>query len=250
MVDRRGDARAARAVVASLAAASVVGSVALILALRVAEETSSAFRTMAPLVTPPPDSAADRARPPVAEATSPLAFVEQARHRLATLSDANAPAAEIDQALDGMIDHVELARRALGKPCPAATTACVNHWDELTGEQQRELAGLMRQVVDATIRKNARELGGYRFVDQTQQPAGGNVTVVRTEAKRTPREASLTLDYVVRESGGTYALVDLVVEGSSVTRNYYAQFHRMLTTTGQGYSFLARKLLAKLEMGR
>jgi ABC-type transporter MlaC component len=40
--------------------------------------------------------------------------------------------------------------------------------------------------------------------------------------------------------------VDIVTEGSSLTKNYYDQFHRMLTTQGQGYSYLVQKLRDKI----
>jgi len=41
-------------------------------------------------------------------------------------------------------------------------------------------------------------------------------------------------------------VVDIVTEGSSLTKSYYDQFHRMLTNAGQGYAYIVRKLNEKL----
>jgi ABC-type transporter MlaC component len=41
-------------------------------------------------------------------------------------------------------------------------------------------------------------------------------------------------------------VIDIVTEGSSMTKNYYDQFHRMLTTEGQGYKYMTAKLREKI----
>ena len=40
--------------------------------------------------------------------------------------------------------------------------------------------------------------------------------------------------------------VDIVTEGSSLTKNYYDQFHKFLTTPGQGYPHIVKKLNEKI----
>ena len=41
-------------------------------------------------------------------------------------------------------------------------------------------------------------------------------------------------------------MVDIVTEGSSLTKNYYDQFLRMLTTDGQRYPHIVKKLSEKI----
>jgi ABC-type transporter MlaC component len=75
---------------------------------------------------------------------------------------------------------------------------------------------------------------------------------IRTEAKSRlkPQDRAMQVDYVVLSSGDDQKLVDVIAEGSSMTRNYYDQFHRMLTTAGQGYAYMVKKLEANLEAKR
>jgi ABC-type transporter MlaC component len=54
------------------------------------------------------------------------------------------------------------------------------------------------------------------------------------------------VDYVVKPEGSAYRVVDIVTEGSSLTKNYYDQFHKMLTTPGQGYPHVVKKLNEKI----
>ena len=61
-----------------------------------------------------------------------------------------------------------------------------------------------------------------------------------------PRDPPIQIDYVVRGSPGSYHVVDIITEESSLTKNYYDQFHRMLTNPDQGYSYLVKKLNDKI----
>jgi ABC-type transporter MlaC component len=77
---------------------------------------------------------------------------------------------------------------------------------------------------------------------------GENLAKIRTEAKSKakPRDPAVQVDYVIMGSGANYKVIDIVTEGSSMTKNYYDQFHRMLTTGGQGYPYLVQKLRDKI----
>ena len=58
----------------------------------------------------------------------------------------------------------------------------------------------------------------------------------------------MQVDYVVRSARVRQLpqVIDIVTEGSSLTKNYYDQFHRMLTTDGQKYPYLVQKLRDKI----
>ena len=70
---------------------------------------------------------------------------------------------------------------------------------------------------------------------------------MRTEAKSKAqvRDAAVQVDYVILTMGDRYKAVDVVTEGSSMTKNYYDQFNRMLTTPAQGFPYLVQKLKDK-----
>jgi phospholipid transport system substrate-binding protein len=185
-------------------------------------------------------------------------FVKAEHGELKKLVDAQAPDDQVRARIDQMVDYDELARRTMGKPCPQGVSACKNHWDELSGEQQRELSTHLRKLVEKNYRKNLRKTRKYEVTYTGAREQGENVSRIKTKAARscseacTPeekREPPVLIDYVILGTGGGYKVVDIVTEGSSMTKNYYDQFHRMLTTDGQGYPYLIQKLKDKIAKG-
>lgn len=175
-------------------------------------------------------------------------FVEKEHGQLKKLVDTNAPADQVTQAIDGMVDYDELARRTMGKPCPPTVPKCSNHWDELSGEQQREVTSLLRKLVEKNYRKNLTKTRDYDISYRGAKEQGESLSKIRTEAKSKlkPRDPPVQVDYVIMGNGDRYRVIDIVTEGSSMTKNYYDQFHRMLTTAGQGYPYLVQKLKDKI----
>lgn len=175
-------------------------------------------------------------------------FVEREHGQIKKLVEANASQDQVRQAIDGMVDYDELAKRTLGKPCPPTVPACTNHWDELKPEQRTEVTGLLRQLVEKNYRKNLNKTKNYDISYRGAKEIGENVSKIRSEAKskEKPRDPAVQVDYVILGAGDRYRVIDIVTEGSSMTKNYYDQFHRMLTTAGQGYPYLVQKLKDKV----
>lgn len=155
--------------------------------------------------------------------------------------------AQVTHTLDTMVDYDELSRRAFGQPCPPSHASCVNHWGELTDQQKTEVGGLLKRLVEKNYRKNLIKTLDYEVTYKGQKDQGGDAKI-RTEAKSKlkPRDPAVQVDYVVKPEGGAYRVVDIVTEGSSLTKNYYDQFHKMLTTPGQGYPHVVKKLNEKI----
>jgi ABC-type transporter MlaC component len=175
-------------------------------------------------------------------------FVEKEHGQLKRLVDANAASSEVSRAIDGMVDYDELARRTLGSPCPLTVPNCTNHWKDLNADQQKEVTGLLKQLVEKNYHKNLTKTRDYNVSYRGAKEQGENLAKIRTEAKSKakPRDPAVQVDYVIMGSGANYKVIDIVTEGSSMTKNYYDQFHRMLTTGGQGYPYLVQKLRDKI----
>jgi phospholipid transport system substrate-binding protein len=156
--------------------------------------------------------------------------------------------AQVSAVLDGMIDYGELARRTFGVPCPSAVPGCTHHWTDLTDAQKAEVQGLLQKLVSKNYQKNLIKTLDYEISYKGNSDAGGGATRVKTEAtsKVNPRDPPVQIDYVIAGGPGTYKVVDIITEGSSLTKNYYDQFHRMLTTPDQGYAYLVKKLTDKI----
>jgi phospholipid transport system substrate-binding protein len=175
-------------------------------------------------------------------------FVEREHTQIKKLVEANAPSAEVSKAIDGMVDYDELAKRTLGNPCPPSVPSCTNHWNDLSAEQRTEVTGLLRKLVEKNYHKNLNKTKDYDISYKGAKEAGENLAKIKTEAKSKakPRDPAVQVDYVILSAGDKYRVVDIVTEGSSMTKNYYDQFHRMLTTDGQKYPYLVQKLKDKI----
>ena len=80
-----------------------------------------------------------------------------------------------------------------------------------------------------------------------RRASGGDTAVQRRRrrrASRATRRCSSTTS--CKDAPGALRVVDIVTEGSSLTKSYYDQFHRMLTNPDQGYAYVVKKLNDKL----
>ena len=173
-------------------------------------------------------------------AQTPDEFVKTGHAQLESLLRQPASAqrdAQISSTMDQMFDYSELVRRCFRE-----------HWNELDGAKQAEVSDLLKEFIRKNYQKNLKRTLNYD-VTYTGTRGQGSDIVVRTQAqsKTNVREAPVQLDYVVEGSpNGPYHVVDIVAENSSTVTNYYRQFHRFLTTPGQGYPYLVEKLKKKI----
>ena len=177
-------------------------------------------------------------------------FVEKEHQKLTALLRQPASGArdgQVTKELEAMVDYDELARRAFGQPCPAAVPGCTNHWNELNEAQRAEVKGLLKQLVEKNYRKNLIKTLDYDILFKGSKDQGTDARI-RTEAKSKlkPRDPAVQVDYIVQSANGSFHVVDIVTEGSSLTKNYYDQFHKMLTNPAQGYAYVVKKLQDKL----
>lgn len=177
-------------------------------------------------------------------------FVEKEHQKLVGFLKQPASAAreaQVSSELDSMVDYGTLAKRTFGNPCPKTLSGCINHWDKLTDAQKTEVSDLLKQLVQKNYKKNLAKTLDYQVTFKSAVDNSGE-TRVRTEAqsKQNAREAPTTVDYIVVGEGGNYHVVDIVTEGSSLTKNYYVQFDKMLSNPEQGYAHVVKKLREKL----
>lgn len=178
------------------------------------------------------------------------AFLEAQHQKLASLLRQPASGArdsQVSAVLDRMVDYDELARRTFGQPCPDTVPSCTNHWDGLTGAQKTEVTNLLHQLVSRNYQKNILKTLDYSIAYKGTQTQGG-ASRVQTEAtsKSKPRDPPVEVDYILLGTADSYHVVDIITEESSLTKNYYDQFHRMLTHPDQGYPYLVKKLNDKI----
>jgi ABC-type transporter MlaC component len=185
-----------------------------------------------------------------ARAEDAQSFIEHEHNKLGQLLHQPASPAreqEIDQARDGFVDYDELTRRAFGEPCPPAIPSCDDLWAKYDDRQKGEVRDLLSQLVRKSYRKNLLRTLDYEVSYRGSREAAGDTRVL-TEAKSKlkPREPAVRVDYVVKQTEHGYRVVDIVTEGSSLTKNYYEQFRKKMENPAEGYPNIVQKLRDKV----
>jgi ABC-type transporter MlaC component len=187
---------------------------------------------------------------PARASDDPQAFVQRETQKLSTLlrqPKSDGRDAQVRQELDAMVSYDELVHRAFGQPCPAALPGCTNDWATLTDDQKAEVSGLLRQLIQKNYQKNLEKTLDYEITYKGEKADAGD-TKIRTEAKSKtkPRDPAVQIDYVVREVNGKLQMVDMITEGTSLTKSYYEQFDKKLKTPSDGYPNIVTKLKERI----
>ena len=187
---------------------------------------------------------------PVAAADDASTFVQQQHHHIEQLlhePESSARGGQLQHALGGFVDYDQLTHRAFGEPCPAAEPSCEDLWAAYSEGQRTELRGLLEQLVRKTYERNLMKTLDYDITYKGSRDAGGD-TRVMTEAqdRLKPREPPVRVDYVAKLTASGWKVVDIITEGSSLTKNYYDQFRRKMHNPAEGYSNIVQKLRDKI----
>jgi phospholipid transport system substrate-binding protein len=188
--------------------------------------------------------------PSNAVAEDPQTFVEHQHHHIEqVLHEPESPArdTEVHQSLSTFVDYDELTHRAFGDPCPIAEPACDNLWAKYDDGQRTELRSLLEQLVRKTYQRNLLKTLDYDVTYRGSRDTAGDTRVL-TEAKNKlkPREPPVRVDYVVKQTATGPKVVDIITEGSSLTKNYYDQFRKKMHNPGEGYPNIVAKLREKI----
>ena len=174
-------------------------------------------------------------------ADDPQAIIKTQQEQVINLlhqAQSGARDAQVNAILDAMVDYDQLAQRCFA-----------HHWDDLDDKQKAEVTDLLRQLVEKSWRRNLMKTLDYDVSyhgEQSGESDGDQLVKTEAQSKTNRREPPVRVDYVMVNTNG-WKVVDIVTEGSSLTANYGAQFHRMLTTDGEGYPYVVRRLKDKIH---
>jgi phospholipid transport system substrate-binding protein len=177
---------------------------------------------------------------PAQARTSAKAFVKDRHGHLVKLLQQPKSAtndAAVQKIVDGMLDYGTIARRSLG-----------DHWDKLTDAQRQEFQSVLSELVRRAYQRDLRRTLGYSVkIEGTEAVADG--TLVKTVAtnRRKPREEPIDIDYVLRVEGGSWVVVDIITDGSSLVGNYRSQFGGIIRD--KGFGDLMARMRKKLAEG-
>jgi ABC-type transporter MlaC component len=136
--------------------------------------------------------------------------------------------AEVNNALGGFVDYANLIPRSFGEPCHPSLPNCEDLWARWDASQKAQLSTLLQKVIEKAYRNNLQRTLDYDVSYKGSKDAGGDTRVItEAKSKTNPRDTPTRIDYVVKDEGGKFRVVDIVTEGSSFSKNLYVQFRKL-----------------------
>ena len=130
----------------------------------------------------------------------------------------------------------------------AAIPSCEDLWASYSDAQKAEVRDLLKQLVEKNYRKNLTKTLDYDVDYRGENTASGDTRVLtEAKSKSKPRDPAVRVDYVVKQTAQGYRVVDIITEGSSMTKNYYDQFRKKMANPNEGYPNIVQKLHEKID---
>ena len=159
--------------------------------------------------------------PPTRAAESPRTVVDATTSSvIATLADKSLSMSEkrrrVEEIVYARVDFDTLSRLVLGQG-----------WNQLNEEQRGEFEREFKQNISATYGRNVESYENERItiVDDRQEPRGD--WTVRTKIVRHGSD-DISVDYRLRETDGTWKIIDVTIEGLSLASNFRSQFQEIM----------------------
>lgn len=129
--------------------------------------------------------------------------------------------ASFRQLLETSFDMDTIGRFALGR-----------YWRTATPEQQQEYMNLFKQRVIDVYSARFQEYTGQRFETRGARPEGQNDAIVHSAI--VPRDGSqqVRVDWRVRERNGQFRIIDIIVEGVSMSVTQRSDFSSVIQRGG------------------
>jgi phospholipid transport system substrate-binding protein len=161
--------------------------------------------------------------------------VRKANEQLTALLRDKAPAKQVTQRVRGFLDIDELGKRAMR-----------DHWAKLTPAQKKEFSSLLRALIEQSYVRGLKKNLEYD-VAYSGESREGETIVVKTEihAERRGRPFEIGIDYVLKQTGGTWKAYDVITDGVGLVENYRAQFNKIIAK--EGFAGLVRLMKKKQD---
>jgi len=159
--------------------------------------------------------------PPTRAADSPRTVVDATTSSvIATLADTSLSVPEkrrrVEEIVYARVDFDTLSRLVLGQG-----------WNHLNEEQRGEFEREFKQNISATYGRNVESYENERvtIIGDRQEPRGD--WTVRTKIVRHGSD-DISVDYRLRETDGTWKIIDVTIEGLSLASNFRSQFQEIM----------------------
>lgn len=137
--------------------------------------------------------------------------------------------AEFTQLLDDSFDMSTIGRFVLG-----------THWKSATPAQQKEYQKLFRKMIINVYSKRFSDYKGQKFDVRSAKTEGKDTTVTSYIVPDSGPE--VRVDWRVRNKGGSYKVVDIIVEGVSMAMTQRSDFASVIQRGGGNIESLLEHL--------
>jgi phospholipid transport system substrate-binding protein len=134
-------------------------------------------------------------------------------------------------------------RKAYNLPLLARLTLG-SAWQTLTPAQQKQFVDVFSRLVIATYAKNFDGYSGERFQTVSKQTIGHAEVVIHTTLSGGSNGDVVQLDYILRQFGGTWRIINVIADGASDLALKRADYTSILQS--QGFNNLIGKLEEKI----
>jgi len=123
--------------------------------------------------------------------------------------------AEVRRVAATLFDFNEMGRLTLGQ-----------HWSERSPQEHEEFVRLFTDLLE---RSYLTTIGNYRLATVTFQGESVEASSARVRSRLVPdRRGEISIEYRLLQSGGRWAVYDVVVEGVSLVSSYRSQFNSII----------------------
>ena len=132
---------------------------------------------------------------------------------------------------DRIFDWTAMSKRALG-----------DHWEARTPDERAEFIPLFRELIERALLGKIEQYGAEAVAYGEESPDGDDI-IVRTRVTLKP-SWEVALDYRMAWQGTRWMISDVLVERTSLVRNYRSQFDTVIKKSS--YEELVKKVRARL----
>ncbi len=124
-----------------------------------------------------------------------------------------------------------------------AQIALGNHWKNLDQEQKKTFVQKLGDLSVATYAAQFNDYGGEQFKYDSEQAMKANRVLLRYELVA-PGEKPVKFEYILNQSGGQWAIINIIVDGISDLALKKAQYTSVIDR--EGFESLLNKLNQKI----
>ena len=124
------------------------------------------------------------------------------------------------------------------------------YWRGATDEQRQTYQQLFEDMVVETYTRRFREYSGESLQIEGSRPEGDNDVMVQTSIVRPGGGPPVAVTWRVRERDGTYQIIDVVIEGISMSVTQRNEFGSIIQRNGGDINALFDAMRANIEAAR